>query len=260
VTESEATSGRPDWTPPAGSIRHEIFGIAATTAPLASRGIYLARVALERTVEDFEPYPIRIEHGVERQGTVLRVWLEDGEDEITELHYQGEVFLPAGVDPRGAVPRGMSISLIETERHTDDTAIVVGADSMTFDDDALGEMRQMLEAAPIEIVVERQHQFAALPPPLIVLVFQQAAIPLLQGLAASAIWDLMKGAVRRLLSRSKQPDLQCRLSVRVPGAAEVNILLPMNADDSVEALDTVFRGVADIVRAGASGVPSQPAD
>ncbi len=196
---------------------------------------------------------MHIEHGIERQGTVLRVWLVDREDGVTELHYEGEIFLPAGVDPSTVVPSGMSISMIETERHTEDSPLVLGADSMTFDDDALEEARHILEAAPFDIVVERYHQFAVLPPPTIIVVVGHTAVAIGKAIAAAATWDLLKAAIRRLISRSKQPERPCHLRVRVPGAGDLNMELPVNAEDAVEVLDKVFEGVIGMVQAAASG-------
>lgn len=245
-----------DWSPPAGYERREVFGIAATTEPLADRGIRIARSALETVVRDFKPRPLRIEHGIERQGTILKFWLVDRDDGISELHYEGEVFLPPGVDPSTVVPRGMSITLIETERHSAESPVVVAGDSMTFDDEALEEARRIVADAPIEVAVERYHQFAVLPPPVIVVEIVKAAWTMGEALLAAATVEALKIAIRRLVSRSKQPTRPCRVSVRIPGAADVDVELPVNAEDAVEALDKVFEGVIGMVQAAASGAAS----
>jgi hypothetical protein len=124
--------------------------------------------------------PYLLEHD-ERIGTVLKAWLEDQEGGETVIRVEAEIFLPPGGDP-DTLPRGLTIGFMERENHSDHTPIVIGADAMSFDDAALDEMRDVLNHGTVEVAVERQHQLAVFPAPLVMMVSNDAALPLLQGL------------------------------------------------------------------------------
>ena len=178
-----------------------------------------------------------------------KAWLNDREDGETEVRVEFEAWAPPGVDPAQWLPRALSVAVMENEWETPQTVIVIGADSVTFDTDALTEIRQLVSSDHPEISVERYHQFAALPPPLIVIVLTTAGLQLLYGVAANATYDALKTAVKALLARSKQPDRPARLKVKVGEAAEIDVTLPVDARDAVAAIDAVFDGVVEIVKA-----------
>lgn len=247
--ETAPAQDLPAWAAP-GSVRHTVTVTAITTAPVPGRGVRLDRRGLESFVANFEPVPMHRDHGTERIGTNLRAWLEDRDDGTTALMMEGEAFLPPDSDPT-FLGKGWSLSFMETARHSDETPIVIGLDTMTFDLEALEQAQKALDEAPIEVVVEPFHQFAALPPPLILILIQQAAIPLLQGVAASAIWDALKGAIGRLVTRSKQPTEPCRVRVDVEGAidAHIDVTLPVRPEDIDLVLDSVFKGAIALMQA-----------
>jgi hypothetical protein len=160
VWNMAADRERPGWAPPDSRwILAE--GVAATTHGVPSHGVRLARVALEGMVADFKPLPMHREHGAERVGTVLKAWLNDREDGETEVRVEFEAWAPPGVDPAQWLPRALSVAVMENEWETPQTVIVIGADSVTFDTDALTEIRQLVSSDHPEISVERYHQFAA---------------------------------------------------------------------------------------------------
>ncbi len=251
---------RPEWASP-DSEPCTIEGIAATSDPLPERGIVLAREALERAVVSFRPQPMRMEH-CERIGTINKVWLRERDDGVTELLYEGVAWVPAGVDPHTWIPPGMSIGIMETEARNAGTLILLGADSMTFDDEALDEVRATVGTAPIPIGVERYHQFAALPPPLILIALTDLAIQLFYGVAGAATYDALKAGVGRLLGKSRQPGVPTRIRVRIPDTAEVDFEMPIDPAESLEAIDSVFDGIANLIRASALGatVEGSPGD
>lgn len=188
-------------------------------------------------------------HTDARSGTVLRAWLRERDDGETELVIEGEAWVPKGADAREYLGNGLSISGFEGSTLA---PILLGPDSMNFDDEALDEVRQLLLDSHLEtaVGVDPYYQFAELPPPVIVIQLSDPAfVQILYGAAAAAVYDVLKTCVHRLVQRNKQPKVKPRLRISVGDIADVDLLLPVAGDDLQPAIDAAFDGVVRIIEA-----------
>lgn len=247
LNNSSVEDQRPEWVPPK-SERHVITGVAAGTGSMPSRTFTLAREALEGMVRDFQPHPMRLQHD-NRIGTVTKVWLEDKPNGVTELWFEGEVWVPHGVDPASYIPTGMSIGFAERTEQSERALAVISAESTAFDDATLAQAAQALAEAPVEIAVTRYHQLAEVPPAVIIIALKDAALPLVYGVVSHAIYDSLKSAVKRLLQGNHRPNREARLTMRIENVAEVDLQIPMDVNESVAAIDKFFEGAAKLITA-----------
>jgi hypothetical protein len=177
--------------------RVQVEAILATTRPIPGRGVALGENVIERIAEEVLAgvIPMAGHHDVRLKldAEILAAEARRVPDGTVAAWVRLDVDSDAWAE-LGDV-RGMSISALEpivrADGPSDKPTVTISADAVHFDDESLGEARAIL-ATEYAVSTGRLYQFADLPPAKVIVDLLAAALPILQGVAGSALWDGLK--------------------------------------------------------------------
>ncbi len=168
--------------------RITVEGVVATTHAIPGRGGRLTPDILANMVARFTPgMPIFRQHGATRIGEWHSAELRRRHDGEFEIYAEGVVDLPDGETVESYVGKGLSVAFTEPVEVQGDELVLVGIDSIAFEDIGLARAKAAFGAASDRVAPTWYHQFAEVPPPTVLIQLMDNAVPILQGAAGAAL-------------------------------------------------------------------------